>query len=80
MRRHDTTEVIIAGLPDFTAPVVAGYHVAASVRMLTQPLKQVTYNLELNSLAFQLNSANLEVNTNSRDVALGVCIVRKAEK
>ena len=80
MRRRSTTEVMITGLLNFMAPVEAGDHAADPFETPKQPLKQVTYNLELNGLAFQLNSANLEVNTDSRDVALGVRIVRKAEK
>ena len=39
-----------------------------------------TYNLELHGLALKLNGPNLEVDTNSTDVALGVGVVRKPEE
>ena len=39
-----------------------------------------THNLELHGLALELNGANLEVDTDRRDVALGVSVVRETEK
>ena len=42
--------------------------------------KGVTDNLEFHGLSLQLNSADLEINSNSTDVALRVGIVRETQK
>ena len=39
-----------------------------------------THNLQLHSLALQLNSPDLEVNTNSADVALGICVICETQQ
>jgi hypothetical protein len=39
-----------------------------------------TYNLEFDRLSLELNSANLEIDADGRDVAFCVGIVRKAEE
>jgi hypothetical protein len=39
-----------------------------------------THNLQLDGLAFKFNSADLEVNTNSTDITLGVRVVCKTEE
>ena len=39
-----------------------------------------THNLELHGLALELNGANLEVDTDSANVALGVCVVGEPEQ
>ena len=41
---------------------------------------KTTDNLEFHRLSLQLNSADLEINTNSADVALRVGIVRETQK
>ena len=39
-----------------------------------------TYNLKLHSLALQLDGADLEVDTDGTNVALGVCVVGEPEQ
>lgn len=39
-----------------------------------------THNLQLDRLPFQLNGADLEVDTNSTDVALGVGVVSETQQ
>lgn len=41
---------------------------------------KTTDNLEFHSLSLQLNSADLEINSNRTDVALRVGIVRETQK
>lgn len=40
----------------------------------------ITHNLQLHSLALQLNGSNLEVDTDSANVALGVRVVRETQQ
>ena len=42
--------------------------------------KANTHNLELDGLAFELNGANLKVDTDRGNVALGVGVVRETEQ
>ena len=42
--------------------------------------RKATHNLELHSLALELDSPNLEVHANGADVALRVGVVRKPEQ
>ncbi len=42
--------------------------------------KDKTYNLKLHSLAFELNGANLEVDTDCANVTFGVCVVSEPEQ
>lgn len=39
-----------------------------------------SYNLELHSLAIELNGTNLEVDADRGDVRLGVCVVGESEQ
>jgi hypothetical protein len=39
-----------------------------------------THNLQLDGLAFEFNSSDLKVNTNSVDITLRVCVVCEAEE
>ena len=41
---------------------------------------KATDNLEFHSLSLQLNGADLKINSNRTDVALGVGIVRETQK
>ena len=38
------------------------------------------YNLQLHGLPLELDRPNLKVNANSRDIALGVCVVCEPEE
>lgn len=42
--------------------------------------RRETDDLELHSLAFQLNGANLEVNSNGANITLCIGVVRKSQK
>jgi hypothetical protein len=50
-----------------------------SFKISIQVLRQ-TYNLKFDGLAVQLNSADLEINTNCGDIRLSVSIVRKTQQ
>lgn len=51
-----------------------------AARWHSTPWKRNTYNLEFDRLALELNGANLKVDTNSGDIALGVGVVCKPQK
>ena len=40
----------------------------------------VCYNLKLDGLALKLDGADLEIDTDCADVALGVCVIGKSKK
>ena len=42
--------------------------------------KEVTYYLQFHRLSFKLDSSNLEIDTNSTDIALSVRIVRETQQ
>ena len=42
--------------------------------------EEATYDLEFDGLSLQLDSPNLEINTNSRDVALRISVVSKSKE
>ena len=42
--------------------------------------ERATHDLEFDGLSLQLNSPNLEIDTNSRDVALRVRVVSKSKE
>ena len=43
-------------------------------------MESTTHNLQLDRLAFEFYCPNLKVDTNGRDIAFRICVVRKTEE
>ena len=43
-------------------------------------IRDATHDLEFDGLSFQLNSPNLEINTNGRDVALRISVISESKE